>query len=185
MVIAIKYFFKLIGLIPIVWYRNGLISWLLMMSGFYLIGLGELSITEKYLTLFDHPKKIIDLFLNAATVYVVFYNVFQFLIKALFHKIIKKSVFEYLKGKGASSKLERSRELVEMRQSMIKGMNFPIEMGYLERDGVDVIKKEDISITPVQKEKAIILFSDMFTIWVCIFFHAVITSIFYFILIGY
>ncbi len=171
----LKLLFKLLGYVPINWYKNGMIAILTSTMSFYSVGIKGGYFWEKYIDLYE--KAIIIQFILFWFLYFgIFYIVLDFLIRIIFHKWLKRRVYDFLKGRYTDSKIEHLKDLVDVRRLFISGITLPLDLGYGKRSEISMPEIKPIS--NLEKEEAITEIVNMMNVWVCIGIHLLITSIF-------
>jgi len=175
MIYMLTLMFKLLGYIPMKWWKNGGIGFLTTTSCFFLVGNGDKSLLNKYLELLE-GNSVFYFILYWALVYILFYVLIDFLIRFFFNKKIKKNIICYQNKNKGYINFDELRDAVIIKQTITEGVNLPFELGYIKRRELPQIDKP-VVLSDNEKEEAINEIIAEINVWVCIGIHLILTAI--------
>jgi hypothetical protein len=173
---VLKFLFKKV---PSSWWRKGLQIFLVSACSFYLLNIAmDLNIVERYTTLL--MKSYFWRFVTLQVIVtLVFYVLLDFLLRIIFHKVLKKRIMSFHEIVKEIPRFEYLKSLTEIKNAASSFvMGFPVELGYINRQEIREIALTEINgMSEAEKEDALNEIVKALNKWVCVLIHWAITML--------
>jgi hypothetical protein len=169
----------LLSKVPSDWWRKMIQIYLVSTCSFFLLNIAmDMNFIERYTYLLS--KCYITQFVALQVIVtLLFYKVLDFLLRLLFHKVVKKKIIKINNQINEIPRMVYLKSLTEIKNvAATFVMGFPVELGYITRTELnEITSTETNTITDIEKKEALNEIIIVLNKWACILVHTIVTML--------